>query len=60
MYTRATPTCASAGSLAWAGLANTYFWIDPSKQVCGVFMSQVLPFYDPMTLDVLSRFETEV
>ncbi len=23
------PTGRTAGSLAWAGLANTYFWIDP-------------------------------
>jgi CubicO group peptidase (beta-lactamase class C family) len=30
------PTGRSAGSLAWAGLANSYYWIDPSKQVAGV------------------------
>ena len=36
----------SAGSLAWAGLANTYFWIDRTRNVTGVFLSQVLPFYD--------------
>ena len=58
--TRPTPTGRSAGSLAWAGLANTYFWIDPSKRVCGVFLSQVLPFHDPAALDLLTRFETEV
>src|SRR5262249_1679904 len=38
------PTGRSAGSLAWAGLANTYFWIDRAKRVSGVFLSQVLPF----------------
>jgi methyl acetate hydrolase len=54
------PTGRSAGSLAWAGLANTYFWIDRPKQVCGVFASQVLPFYDPTVLDLLTKFETEV
>ena len=26
----------SAGSLNWAGLANTYFWIDPAAGVAGV------------------------
>jgi methyl acetate hydrolase len=54
------PTGRSAGSLAWAGLANTYFWIDRTKQVCGVFVSQLLPFYDPTALDLLTTFETEV
>ena len=54
------PTGRSAGSLGWAGLANTYFWIDRTKQVCGVFLSQVLPFYDATALDLLTTFETEV
>jgi CubicO group peptidase (beta-lactamase class C family) len=54
------PTGRSAGSLAWAGLANTYFWIDRSKRVCGVFLSQVFPFYDPVTIDLFVTFETEV
>ena len=58
--TQAAPTGRSAGSLAWAGLANTYFWIDRTKQVCGVFASQVLPFFDPTAVDLFTRFETEV
>jgi len=58
--TQTAPTGRSAGSLAWAGLANTYFWIDRTKQVCGVFLSQLLPFYDHTAIDLLGRFETEV
>jgi CubicO group peptidase (beta-lactamase class C family) len=54
------PTGRSAGSLAWAGLANTYFWIDRTRRVAGVFLSQVLPFYDPTAIDLLGKFETEV
>ncbi len=54
------PTGRAAGSLAWAGLANTYFWIDRARRVCGVFLSQVLPFYDHTATDLLERFETEV
>jgi methyl acetate hydrolase len=54
------PTGRSAGSLAWAGLANTYFWIDRTRPVCGVFLSQVLPFYDDTAIDLLVKFETEV
>ena len=58
--TQPAPTGRSAGSLAWAGLANTYFWIDRAKRVCGVFLSQLLPFYDPAAIDVFGKFETEV
>src|SRR5262249_9049216 len=50
----------SAGSLFWGGLANTYFWIDRTKRVSGVFLSQLLPFCDATALDLLTTFETEV
>jgi methyl acetate hydrolase len=58
--TEQAATGRSAGSLAWAGLANTYFWIDRTKRVAGVFLSQVLPFYDHTAIDLLGKFETEV
>jgi len=50
----------SAGSLAWAGIANTYFWIDPKKGVAGVTMMQFLPFADKEALAVLCDFERAV
>ena len=46
--------------LAWAGLANTYFWIDRTRGVTGVFLSQVLPFCDATAIDLFTTFETEV
>jgi len=58
--TQDAPTGRSAGSLAWAGLANTYFWIDRTKRVAGVFLSQLLPFYDRTAIDLFGKFETEV
>jgi len=58
--TQDAPTGRSAGSLAWAGLANTYFWIDRTKRVSGVFLSQVLPFYDTTAIDLFAKFETEI
>ena len=58
--TEACATGRAAGSLAWAGLANTYFWIDRTRQVCGVFLSQVLPFYDPVATDLFAKFEADV
>ena len=42
--TAQTPEGRSPGSLAWAGLANTYFWIDPARDITGVILMQVLPF----------------
>ncbi|MCK8785157.1 beta-lactamase family protein [Roseomonas sp. NAR14] len=50
----------AAGSLAWAGLANTYYWIDPSRGVTGLLLTQILPFADPAVLGLLDRFERSV
>ena len=50
----------SAGSLAWAGLYNTYYWLDPKRQVTGVILTQILPFADPTVLQLLDDFETAV
>jgi methyl acetate hydrolase len=50
----------SAGSLAWAGLANTYFWIDPVKNVSGVMATQLFPFADVEALALFREFETAV
>lgn len=55
--TEATPEGRSAGSLAWAGLANTYYWIDPAREVCGVILMQVLPFADAKCLEAFAAFE---
>ncbi len=50
----------SPGSLAWAGLANTYFWIDPSRDVTGVILMQLLPFVDKKCLEAFAGFERGV
>ena len=50
----------SAGSLAWAGLANAYYWIDPVRKVTGVFATQILPFCDVKALPLFHEFETAV
>ncbi len=48
----------AANSLAWAGLANCYYWIDPASRVAGVLMAQLLPFADPKVLALLDDFES--
>lgn len=50
----------SAGSLAWAGLANTNYWLDPTRRVAGVILTQILPFGDAAVLDLFARFEQGV
>lgn len=58
--TENTPEGRSAGSLAWAGLSNLYFWIDQRKGITGVFASQMLPFFDTRAIDAFRAFETEI
>jgi methyl acetate hydrolase len=58
--TAKTPEGRSPGSLAWAGLANTYFWIDPARDVSGVILMQLLPFADNKALEAFAGFERGV
>ncbi|MDB5653190.1 MAG: putative beta-lactamase [Tardiphaga sp.] len=55
-----TPEGRSAGSLFWAGLANTYYWIDPARDITGVIMMQLLPFADQPCLETFAGFERDV
>jgi hypothetical protein len=54
------PDGRSAGSLAWAGLSNCYYWLDPKAKVAGVILMQLLPFADERALQTLSAFERAV
>jgi CubicO group peptidase (beta-lactamase class C family) len=58
--TAKTPEGRSAGSLAWAGLANTYYWIDPARDIAGVILMQVLPFVDKECVAAFNGFERGV
>ncbi len=51
------PGARAAGSLSWAGIFNSYYWIDPTKRVAGVLMMQILPFFDVKAIPVYERFE---
>jgi methyl acetate hydrolase len=58
--TAKTPEGRSPGSLFWAGLGNTYFWIDPARNVSGVILMQLLPFADGKCLEAFAGFERGV
>jgi CubicO group peptidase (beta-lactamase class C family) len=50
----------SAGSLAWAGIFNTFYWIDPKRSLCATVMMQYLPFVDKEAIALLGDFEREL
>lgn len=56
----AYPGGRSAGSLAWAGINNTFYWIDPKRGVSAVIMMQFLPFVDKEAVGLLTDFEHAV
>jgi CubicO group peptidase (beta-lactamase class C family) len=55
--TQPGPHGRSAGSISWAGLLNSYFWVDPVRRVAGALFTQILPFYDPRVVDLYGQFE---
>lgn len=46
-----------AGGLMWAGLANSFYWIDMQNQVAGTYISQQFPFGDPRTFRLFDSIE---
>ena len=50
----------STGSLAWAGIANCYYWADPTAGFAGVILAQVMPFVDPGILATFGEMERAV
>ncbi len=49
-----------AGSLSWAGVMNTHYWIDPTSGLAAVIMMQHLPFIDGPALAAYESFERAV
>ena len=54
------PGMRSQGTADWAGLFNSYYWIDRHQGVGGVLMTQVLPFFDMPVIQMLLGFEMAV
>lgn len=51
------PGTRPSGSLSWAGLENTHFWVDMKNGIGVVLLMQVLPFYDEKVIGLLTDFE---
>ncbi len=56
----AAPTGRPAGGLMWAGLANSFYWIDQTTGIAGVYMTQIFPFADSGSLPTFYNFEKAV
>ncbi|MCK9553573.1 serine hydrolase domain-containing protein [Aquamicrobium sp.] len=54
------PTGRPAGAIGWAGLANSFYWIDRQNGVGGYWATQILPFGDPVSFGGYLDFETAV
>jgi methyl acetate hydrolase len=54
------PNGRSAGTVSWAGLFNTYYWLDPVRRVTGLILTQILPFADARTVALYGAFERGV
>jgi methyl acetate hydrolase len=58
--TEAVPGGRSANSLSWAGLFNTYNWIDLNRGVAGVMLTQIMPFFDEKAQGLFDQFEKAI
>ena len=55
-----TPNRRTPGSGTWAGIFNTHFFVDPSREIGVVVMMQTLPFYDEASMKVYAGVEEAV
>ena len=53
----AVPEGRQMGSMSWAGLFNTHFWVDPKSGLGALLMTQTLPFMIPQVSNLLEQFE---
>jgi len=60
LHTSDIPGKRSAGTQSWAGVCNTHYWVDPSKDLAAVIMTQSLPFVEPPFMETYDAFERAV
>ena len=60
LNTMTSPEGRPAGTLMWAGIENTFYWIDPHRSLCAVIMMQFFPFLDPQGAGMLADFTKAV
>jgi methyl acetate hydrolase len=60
MPTEPSASGRSAGSYGWSGVMNTYFWVDPEREIAVVALMQVLPFGDRAFAELMEKLEPAV
>ncbi len=58
--TRDKPGGRARGSYGWGGIVNTWFWVDPARELAAVLMLQLAPFANRASVALLQEFETAV
>jgi methyl acetate hydrolase len=54
------PGMRHAGSGDWAGLFNSYYWVDRTGGIAAAIFTQLLPFFDARMVETLLEFEQTV
>ena len=60
LNSKSAGTNRGVNTMSWAGIFNTFFWIDREKQIGAVVLSQSLPFLEPGPKKLLDDFDRAV
>ena len=55
--TRSRPTGRAAGNYRWAGIYNTYFWVDTRASLAAVVLTQQSPFCAPQSIQICDAID---
>ena len=58
--TEAGPAAGTPAASPGPAFIIRYCWLDPRARVAGVLLTQILPFGDPVVLELLNAFERGV
>jgi CubicO group peptidase (beta-lactamase class C family) len=60
LNSKPTASGRAANTLAWAGIYNTFFWVDREHHVAAVLLTQMMPGLDPGPARLLEEFDRAV
>ncbi|MEM6887196.1 MAG: serine hydrolase domain-containing protein [Pseudomonadota bacterium] len=60
IYNEDVPQMRRKGTVSWAGVCNTHYWVDPTSDLCAVIMTQSLPFAEPRFFQTYANYEMAI
>ncbi|KAG6006764.1 hypothetical protein E4U21_006749 [Claviceps maximensis] len=60
LNTRDVPGKRRAGSMSWAGILNSRWWLDPTTGIAAVLITNVRPSGDPVVASLYDELERAV